>query len=279
MTIDIDRLNTWIGRQQSNSEYLDVWLARRFAATFELDPVVADGEIAAELIHLCLTRPTVPTAELGHDGHPALGTFLPPVPLPRRMWAGGSFDFLAPIRIGDTVSRASTIRDVTRKQGRAGLLCFITVDHEIFANGRLALVERQDIVYRDTPRTSQADTTTPAQTEVATHQKAAHPSSVLLFRYSALTFNGHRIHYDRNFCVETEGYPGLVVHGPLQATWLCSFAADICGKRPVQFEFRSIAPLFDTDEVTLNAVEDGDGLRLWTANGDGKLAMTARARW
>jgi 3-methylfumaryl-CoA hydratase len=278
MTIDIDHLSNWIGRQDSKSERLDVGLAGRFEATFDCDLSATDGDIAPQLIHLCLTQPAARASALGHDGHPELGSFLPPVPLPRRMWAGGSFDFREPIRIGDTVKRTSTIRDVTLKQGCAGLLCFITIDHEITTNSQLALIERQDIVYRDTPRAPQADTI-PPKAEVGTHRKAVDPSSTLLFRYSALTFNGHRIHYDRNFCVESEGYPGLVVHGPLQATWLCRFAAEILGRRPSQFEFRSVAPLFDSDEISLNATEDDDGLRLWTARSDGKLAMKALARW
>lgn len=218
----IENLRNWIGRDETESEVLTPALVRRFNATFDRSSGTAPGDEAPLLIHLCLAQPIAPMSALGRDGHPALGGFLPPVPLPRRMWAGGAFDFHGAIRIGETVTRCSVIRDVTLKRGRSGPLCFVTVDHEVTSDGRPSLSERQDIVYRDAaPATPPA--TEPEPAETGTHTRALSPTPTLLFRYSALTFNGHRIHYDRTFCTETEGYPGLVVHGPMQATLLCQF--------------------------------------------------------
>lgn len=276
--MDIDTLQGWIGREQAESETLSPTRARQFNATFDRTSGTVEGDEAPLLIHLCLTQPIAPMSELGRDGHPALGGFLPPVPLPRRMWAGGRFDFFTPIRIGDVIERRSTIADVQLKTGRSGALCFVTVNHDIHANGRRALSERQDIVYRDVP----SSTAPAARAEPAppgTHSKAIDPHPSLLFRYSALTFNGHRIHYDRTFCTETEGYPGLVVHGPMQATMLCQYAADIRGSTPSQFTFRSVSPLFDDAAFTLNAMDDGDALKLWTARDGGPVAMQAKASW
>ncbi len=276
--MDIDHLRGWIGREESDSEQLSPTLVRQFDATFDRDCAAETGDEAPLLIHLCLAQPIARLSDLGRDGHPALGRFLPPVPLPRRMWAGGEFAFHHAIRIGETVTRRSTIRDVSVKQGRSGPLCFVTVAHEIRSNGRLAVMERQDIVYRDiAPVTSEMTASEPAP--AGTHNRLLTPTPTLLFRYSALTFNGHRIHYDRSFCTDSEGYPGLVVHGPMQATLLCQFAADLRGIAPRQFRFRSLAPLFDTDEMMLHAAPEGDDLRLWTARPGGPVAMEARAAW
>ncbi|GGE38417.1 FAS1-like dehydratase domain-containing protein [Actibacterium pelagium] len=278
MDIDIEHLRSWIGNTESDSEILSQTTVRQFAATFDRDWPSAPGDEAPLLIHLCLAQPIAPMSALGRDGHPALGGFLPPVPLPRRMWAGGAFEFHGPIRVGETVTRNSTIKDVTLKQGRTGALCFVTVEHQVASNGRAVLTERQDIVYRDmTP--APKPKAEPVAAAEGGHRKVIDPTPTLLFRYSALTFNGHRIHYDKAFCTGTEGYPGLVVHGPMQATMLCQLAADIGGKSPAKFSFRSLSPLFDNTEMTLNAREDGDALILWTARPGGPIAMEARAEW
>ena len=276
--MDIENLRKWIGRDETESDFLTPALVSRFNATFDRSSGTAAGDEAPLLIHLCLAQPIAPMSALGRDGHPALGGFLPPVPLPRRMWAGGAFDFHGAIRVGETVTRRSVIHDVKLKRGRSGPLCFVTVDHEVTSNDRPALSERQDIVYRDAaPATSPA--TKPEPAAAGTHTRTLSPTPTLLFRYSALTFNGHRIHYDRTFCTETEGYPGLVVHGPMQATLLCQFAADVKETRPSRFEFRSLAPLFDADELMLHAAPEPDGLRLWTARPQGPVAMEAQAHW
>lgn len=234
--------------------------------------------MAPVMIHLCVAPPAAPTGGLGPDGHPARGGFLPPVPLPRRMWAGGAFTFHDDIRVGERVARTSTIRDVTLKEGRTGSLCFVTVDHRIESAGRLVIEERQDIVYRgaDAPR---APGERPEPAAPGTHRVVVVPSAALLFRYSALTFNGHRIHYDAPYATGVEGYPGLVVHGPLQATMLVQLAERLHGRRPARFDFRSLSPLFDDADFTLNADEDGGDLRLWTAGVGGPVAMEARASW
>lgn len=280
MQIDIERLQGWIGREETGSELLSPGLVHQFNATFDRNSGTGEGEEAPLLIHLCLAQPAAPMSELGRDGHPALGGFLPPVPLPRRMWAGGEFTFHGGIRIGEEVSRHSTITDVRLKEGRSGALCFVTVQHEISANGRAVLSERQDIVYRDIPAASQGKPLAePAPAARGEDLRVVEPHPTLLFRYSALTFNGHRIHYDRSFCIEQEGYPGLVVHGPMQATMLCQFAADLRGQAPKSFAFRSLSPLFDNADFTLNAKAEGDALNLWTARINGPVAMEARAEW
>ena len=276
--MDLSHLQSWIGREQRDSEVLSPTLVRQFNATFDRSSDLSPGVEAPLLIHLCLAQPIAPMAGLGRDGHPALGGFLPPVPLPRRMWAGGAFTFHDCIRIGEEVTRHSTIRDVTLKEGRSGSLCFVTVDHEITSNGRRVLSERQDIVYRDIPQAGgAAKPVEPAPRGAESRSVTPHPT--LLFRYSALTFNGHRIHYDKPFCTEEEGYPGLVVHGPMQATMLCQYAADLRGVAPRQFSFRSLSPIFDDADFTLNASAEGAELRLWTARDNGPVAMEAQATW
>lgn len=275
---DIDHLRQWIGREETRSEQVTPALVDRFRATFDQEGEAQDGDVAPVMIHLCLAPPTVPTSGLGPDGHPARGGFLPPVPLPRRMWAGGAFTFHDDIRVGEMVQRHSTIRDVTVKEGRSGVLCFVTVEHRITADGRAVLTERQDIVYRNIDAPGGAKKT-PEPAPHGAHRVVVEPSAPLLFRYSALTFNGHRIHYDSPYVTGEEGYPGLIVHGPMQATQLVQFAADIRGKRPAQFDFRSLSPLFDIADYTLNAVEEDGGLKLWTSYADGPVAMEARAAW
>jgi len=277
--IDLDHLRTWIGREEEGSELLTEAITNRFNATFDREGPAHNGAVAPVLIHLCLAPPAAPTTALGQDGHPARGGFLPPVPLPRRMWAGGAFVFHDEIRVGDIVTRHSTIRDVTVKEGRSGMLCFVTVDHRIESGGRLAVEERHDIVYRGDDPAGGAPGTAPPPAARGGDRVVVDPSAALLFRYSALTFNGHRIHYDNPYTRNEEGYPGLIVHGPMQATMLVQFAEKLRGTSPARFDFRSLSPLFDTASFTLNAEPDGDGLRLWTARDDGPVAMEARATW
>jgi 3-methylfumaryl-CoA hydratase len=276
--LDIAHLRSWIGREEEASEVVTPELVQKFRATLDLPGgKPAPGEPAPPLIHLCLAQPAVPQSRLGPDGHPARGGFLPPVPLPRRMWAGGEFAFRQDIRVGDVVRRVSRIAEVVLKEGRTGPLCFVTVRHRVEAADAIALEERQDIVYRAADTVGAVKPTVPA--EAGSQQREVDPSPVLLFRYSALTFNGHRIHYDRRYATEVEGYPGLVVHGPLQATWLLNFAASIRGTPPSRFSFRGLSTLFDDDAVRLHAREDGDRLKLWTARDGGPVAMSAEATW
>ncbi|WP_422377125.1 FAS1-like dehydratase domain-containing protein [Roseibium sp.] len=281
MDLDIDHLRRWIGQEDSASETLSPALVRQFNATFDRSSGETPGDAAPLLIHFCLAQPSVATAELGPDGHAARGGFLPPVPLPRRMWAGGAFAFHGDILIGDELTRRSTVKDVVLKQGRTGPLCFVTVQHDVTANGRPVLTERQDIVFREAA--SVQETTTKPAVEAAAQGdqfRRIAPSAAYLFRYSAMTFNGHRIHYDKDYVRDVEGYPGLIVHGPLQATLLCQFAADLKGSCPAEFSFRSIGTIFDTADFTVNAADAEDGsLRLWSAQVGGPVAMEATASW
>ena len=277
--IDIDHLRSWIGREDDADDVVTPDLALKYHATFDFGGDAPEqGEVAARLIHFCLAPLIVPTARLGADGHPERGGFLPPVPLPRRMWAGGEITFHDDLRVGDTVRRRSRIADVVLKEGRTGPLCFVTVAHRIEASGALILEERQDIVYRglDTPSSK---TKAPTPAEQGAYRRPMKASPPLLFRYSALTFNGHRIHYDRRYVTEVEGYPGLIVHGPLQAALLHDYAAEIFGRPPKRFAFRGLSPLFDDDAFSLNATREGATLKLWTAKQDGPICMSAEAHW
>lgn len=275
---DINHLRQWIGRSETKSELVTDALVDRFKATFDQAGEAKDGDAAPVMIHLCVAPPAAPTSGLGPDGHPARGGFLPPVPLPRRMWAGGAFTFHGDINVGARVTRTSTIRDVILKEGRTGTLCFVTVDHRIESAGQLVIEERQDIVYRGIDAAA-GGKSTPAAAAAGAHRVTVVPSAALLFRYSALTFNGHRIHYDAPYVTREEGYPGLIVHGPMQATMLVQFAEKLRGSRPLRFDFRSLSPLFDIADFTLNAEEAEGGLRLWTSYVDGPVAMEARATW
>ncbi|WP_445503832.1 FAS1-like dehydratase domain-containing protein [Microvirga sp. G4-2] len=277
--VDIAHLRGWIGREDVGTDILSEDLARKYHATFDLaGEAPRFGEVVPRLIHFCLAQPAVPTERLGSDGHPVRGGFLPPVPLPRRMWAGGNLTFHDDLRVGDEVRRISRIDDVEQKQGRTGALCFVTVRHQIEVNGRLAVEERQDLVYRDLDASGRADKPPPLA-EQGAQQRPMKAETPLLFRYSALTFNGHRIHYDRRYTTEVEGYPGLVVHGPLQAALLCNYATELRSAPPTRFSFRGLSPLFDDDVFVLHAADDGDRLKLWTARKGGPVCMTAEAAW
>ncbi|KQT85237.1 MaoC family dehydratase N-terminal domain-containing protein [Aurantimonas sp. Leaf443] len=283
--IDIDRLRGWIGREEEARDAIDLRLARSLAATLGDDPAaVAEGAPAPLCVHWCLAPAIVPEAETGSDGHPARGGFLPPVPLPRRMWAGGEILFEAPLRVGDAVTRRSRIEDVTLKTGRSGPLCFVAVRHRYEVAGALAVEERHDIVYRAAePAGTRPSAPVPApavESRAAAHERLVQPTSLTLFRYSALTFNGHRIHYDETYAKAEEAYPGLVVHGPLQATLLARLAADALGAPPRRFAYRGVRPFFLGGPLRLTADPAGEGvggLRLRSLGADGLTRMEAEA--
>jgi 3-methylfumaryl-CoA hydratase len=279
VNLDIDALRQWIGRTEEAQDVITPRLVKSLRATLDQDPGEAtEGDAAPPAVHWCLAPPTYPEHMLGPDGHPTRGGFLPPVALPRRMWAGSKLEIVSDLRIGDLVERRSRISDVIAKEGRTGLLCFVTIDHEFLTARGTAIRETQQVVYRDID--SRPAPTLAADPTKPTWHKTIHADSVLLFRYSALTFNGHRIHYDRTYCIRQEGYPGLIVHGPLQATLLLMLAASIRGGVvPRHFAFRGINPLFDGADFSVNAVAEGDGLELWAANDRSQRTMTARAKW
>jgi 3-methylfumaryl-CoA hydratase len=281
--LDAEFLRSWIGRTTSASDVITLRLAQELSATMDRDgPPPREGDVCPLAIHWCLAPPMVPQSRLGPDGHPARGDFLPPVPLPRRMWAAGRLEFYDALRVGDRVERHSKIADLNVKEGRSGRLCFVAVDHEISTPSGLALKERHDIVYRDAPSDNPSQHTAPARGEsprAAQWSEARIADAVVLFRYSALTFNGHRIHYDRQYVTEVEGYPGLIVHGPLQATLLVEFATSVRRVGPRVFSFRALNPLFDGQDFTLNAAEGEGGLDLWIAGPDGRTTMAGKAQW
>ncbi|HEY0329505.1 MAG TPA: MaoC family dehydratase N-terminal domain-containing protein [Rhodopseudomonas sp.] len=278
-TLDLDHLKQWIGRSEQASDIVTAQLVKGLRATLFLDiGTPAEGDAAPFTVHWCLAQPVAPMAELGPDGHPARGGFLPPVPLPRRMWAGGQLQFLDTLRVGDAVTRTSTIADVTLKHGSTGPLCFVAVEHIISTERGVAVRERQDIVYRELSSAAAAPAA-PAAAPAAQHRESHFADAVLLFRYSALTFNGHRIHYDRDYVTKVEGYPGLIFHGPLQAALLVNFATKLRGAAPKQFSYRGVQPLFDGGEFSINANETAAGLELWTSNAAGAPTMKASASW
>ena len=280
MDIDLDHLRSWIGTSETMSETLSPQLVTRFNATVGCDASHEPGQAAPLMIHFCLAQPVADLDSLGPDGHPARGGFLPPVPLPRRMWAGGEITFTAPLMIGSEVTRHSTITDVELKSGRSGKLCFVTVMHDYSAEGQLCVCERQDIVYRDPPASDDGAAVAPEDAAGAgTHHEIVTTTPTMLFRYSAITFNGHRIHYDAPYARDVEGYGGLVVHGPLQATLMAHMAADLAGKPPARFSFRGKSPLFDDAPFGIHADMDGDVMSLWTARKGGPVAMQASASW
>jgi 3-methylfumaryl-CoA hydratase len=274
--VDIEHLRRWIGRTEEAADTLDRRLAASLLAALDRDPCDAvEGAPAPLCAHWCLAPPIVPNSGTGADGHPARGDFLPPVPLPRRIWAGGAIRFLAPIRVGDTVRRHSTVRDVTLKEGRSGTLVFVTVEHSFLGPDGTAVEERQDIVYREPSGAAPAAGTPALPADVVA---AFDPSPLALFRYSAVTFNGHRIHYDRTYAMEVEGYGGLVVHGPLQATLLANFAARHLGRPPARFTYRGVRPLIDTEgPLELRLWPADNGVRLATVGADGLARMEAEA--
>ncbi len=280
--LDVAHLRSWIGREEAASDTISIDLVRKFDATLDRPASLPfDGEAAPLLIHYCLAQPAAPTGLLGEDGHPQRGGFLPLVPLPRRMWAGSSLVFYGDLKVGDNVRRASRISDVSVKEGRSGVLCFVTVEHRVDVAGTLKLEETQNIVYREaaSPQDAIKSATSGPIAAIGEHRRPIAVSAPLLFRYSALTFNGHRIHYDRPYATGVEHYPGLVFHGPLQATLLLNYATELKGRTPSRFIFRSLSPLFDDDDVSLHATLEDDRMRLWTARDNGPIGMSAEAIW
>src|SRR4051794_36559671 len=282
MKLDIDRLKSWIGHQEILEDLVTPVPVAALSATLDRDdPKPGPGAVLPPLWHWLYFLPLHKQSEIGPDGHAKRGGFLPPVPLPRRMWAGGRLKFDAPLPIGVNATRTSRILSVAAKQGRSGNLAFVTVQHQIAHGATVAVTEEHDIVYRDMPAKG-AEAAAPKMAPVdATWSRIVTPDPVLLFRYSALTFNGHRIHYDRSYVTSVEGYPGLIVHGPLQATLLLQAAAELsAGGRIAAFAFRATRPLFDLAPFTVNGRRTGDrGADLWVAGPEGVVHMQATAEW
>jgi 3-methylfumaryl-CoA hydratase len=270
----------WVGRREEAIDHLSPTPVRALAAT--LGAVATPGASASvpELRHWLYFLPLAPADQIGPDGHPKRGGFLPPITLERRMWAGGRLTFHGSLRVGDALTRQSEIRKVSEKAGKAGPMIFITVRHLVSTERGLAVEEEQDLVFIAMP-----DAYAPPPPELApadaAWSEAARVDEVTLFRFSALTFNGHRIHYDLPYATGREKYPGLVVHGPLQAVWLLDAARrNAPGRRVASFSFRAVRPLFHFDQVRLLGREGEDvSTELCTANGDGHVGMRATVRW
>jgi 3-methylfumaryl-CoA hydratase len=279
--IDLDKLQQWIGNTEKNIDIVTGHLVRGLRATLFMEiGEPKPGEAAPFTAHWCLAPPVYPMSQLGPDGHPARGGFLPPVPLPRRMWAGGELEFIDVLRVGDEMKRSSRISDVTMKAGSTGPLCFVSVQHEVTTPRGVAIRERQDIVYRDMTQSAPTAAKPRAAPPPSKHRESHMADEVLLFRYSALTFNGHRIHYDRDYVTKVEGYPGLIFHGPLQAAFLVEFAAKLHGgAAPKKFVYRGVQPLFEGSEFSVNANDTDAGMELWTANSEGAPTMKGTATW
>jgi 3-methylfumaryl-CoA hydratase len=279
--LDIDHLRQWIGRSQEASDIVTAQLVKGLRATLFQDvgePMT--GEVSPFTVHWCLAQPVFPMSQLGADGHPTRGGFLPPVPLPRRMWAGGELEFVDPLRVGDEARRTSRISDISVKTGSTGTLCFVSVEHLITSSRGTAIRERQDIVYRELTGGASAPPKAPPPPPVAKHKETHISDPVLLFRYSALTFNGHRIHYDRDYVTKVEGYRGLIFHGPLQAALIVELAAKLHGgKPPKKFAYRGLQPLFEGSAFSVNANDNAEGMELWTANAEGQPTMKGTATW
>ena len=280
MTDSFEHLRDWVGRKEVRDDTVTLWPVSALAATLdETRLAVERGSPLPHGWHWIFFLEAKPASELGPDGHPRRGGFLPPVPLPRRMWAGGRLEFMQPLKIGDAVTRESEIVSVEPKSGKSGTLVFVTVRHTVQAAGAIAIVEEQDIVYREAAR--KGDPLPPGKQAPATAlwTRRMMPDSVMLFRYSALTFNGHRIHYDKDYALNEEHYPGLVVHGPLQATLLL----DLCRQnadRPVKkFEYRAQHPMFGGNAFSVNGNFDAVTAQadVWTANDAGNYAMRGTA--
>jgi 3-methylfumaryl-CoA hydratase len=274
-------LSEWVGRERVEEDSLDLFPARGMSAVLDRDPSsVQEGSLLPRGWHWLYFKPVIRRSELGDDGHERRGAFLPPVGLPRRMWAGGKLTFTDDLHIGERVRRRSTIETVEEKEGRSGRLVFVNVRHRIETDRGLAVDEAQNLVYRD-GLGGTGEGPAPPASPAWSEPFVADP--LTLFRFSALTFNGHRIHYDQPYSMREEGYPGIVVHGPLLALLLLDGAARNAGRSPLRFAYRAVSPLFAGEPFRL---EGAGGLPLgaagesevWAAGPRG-MAMRAMAGW
>jgi 3-methylfumaryl-CoA hydratase len=277
-------LNAWVGRTETHHDEIVPTPYAALSATLDW-PVQRPprGTALPYLWHWLYFLPLYPHALMAHDGHPTKGGFLPPVPLPRRMWAASRFQFHRLLQVGDLVTRTSTIESVNEKTGRSGALVFVTVRHEIMLANEAAAVmtEHQDIVYRPAPGPQDAAVAPKAAPATSSWRRDWVADEVRLFRYSALTFNGHRIHYDRPYVEQVEGYPGLIVHGPLIATLLMDLLRrEKPDAQVARFEFRAVRPTFHIHPFSVHGEPSADGrsVHLWAADHEGWLTMDAQVQ-
>ena len=279
MSAELENLKKWIGEKETAVDYITIPTVHRLSATLDRDdPFPKAGDALPIGWHSILFPRIVRHSGIGPDGHPARGDFLPPVPLPRRMFAGKRSTFSGDLRIGDELKRVSMIKDVTIKTGRTGQMVFVTVKTDISSVRGLAVSEEQDIVYRAEPDKNAPPPPPQPAPGTAVWKNIVTPTEVMLFRYSALTFNPHRIHYDRTYAMGTEGFPGLVVHGPFSQQCLLDLLRDNT-TRPIRtFAMRARAPLFDIAPFTVMGRMVGDNeADLYAVGPSGGIAMQVRA--
>jgi 3-methylfumaryl-CoA hydratase len=279
--MSLEKLREWVGKTQTVEDLITSWPVRALTATFdEKDPPPRPGDPLPPLWHWLFFLEAVPQSRIGPDGHAERGEFLPPVPLPRRMWAGSRFAFDGlPLSIGDTVVRRSEIKSIEPKTGSSGDMVFVTVRHSVSGSRGHSFVEEHDIVYREAAKPGETPREPKPAPPDATWSKRLTPDPVLLFRFSALTFNGHRIHYDQPYVTDSEGYPGLIVHGPLLGMLQLELARrSSVGRVPASFEFRALSPMFAGAPLTIGARKEADGsVTTWIANDKGGLAQQGKA--
>ena len=280
----MENFDAWIGKKETQYDFSNARPVQMMQALLNQDD--ASLNVLPHLYHWFYFLPIVDGKEIAEDGHPKKGSFLPPIPYPRRMWAGGRLEFIQPISINQKIRRESEILKIDFKQGKSGDMYFVTVKHSIYAEDQLAIIEEHDIVYRDTTSQVQIQTASKSTTTTQTQSLNAHHYSfkvnfpvdeVALFRYSAITFNGHRIHYDRPYATQVEGYPGLIVHGPLLATLLIhTFQTQNPTKDISSFEFRAVNPVFDFNDFNICADVHTEDAQLWIEKEQGQICMKAK---
>lgn len=280
MAQNIAGLRKWIGEKETATDYVTVPTIHRLGALLDRDdPFPKIGDPLPIGWHAILFPRVVRQSQIGPDGHPARGDFLPPVPLPRRMFAGKTVTFVSDLRVGDEVRRESVIQNVELKQGRTGEMIFVTVKTDIYSPRSLAITELQRIVYRESPDPSAKATPPQAAPGEARWKKTVTPDTVMLFRFSALTFNGHRIHYDLPYVTQVEGYPGLIVNGNLSTLMMFEIARENAGRPIARFSSRNVSPLFVGRPLQVCGApeEDNRTIKLWVTNDQGGVALTADA--
>ena len=279
--VDIDHLRKWIGKIDNVTDYVTPIVEQRYRATLNMDiGNPKDGDPVTSGLHWMLGWNLVKNDELGVDSHPALGEFLPPVPLPRRMWAGSEIKVLKPIRVGDKVIKQSTVADIQVKEGRTGLLCFVTAEYNFLVNNEVTINEKHNIVYRDISKSGGGSGYSKDIPEKADLSEKIFMHPTILFRYSAIGFVGHRIHYDHPYTVDEENYPGLIVHGPLQATYLLRAAEKLMGKSVKSFTHKVMAPVFADSEYMVGVDKmDNGSVSCWGATKEFGVTMRAEAKF
>lgn len=276
-----DRYIDWVGKKESSNALVTSNHADALSATLNRDdPPLKEGDTIPQGWHVIYFHEIVKLCETGSDGHPKRGEFLPPIDLPRRMWAGTKATYHKPIYVGEWIKKTTTIEAVTPKVGKTGDLVFLKLKHEIEGNNGIAVTEIQDVVYREEAKTSLTYDILPSAPFPAVWSRDVEPTPVLLFRFSALTMNSHRIHYDRKYVMEVENYPGLLVHGPLTQILLMDlFRHRLSNKLLKDISVRAVSPLYDTHVFKIQGCADNDGksANLWALNHNDKLAMTLEA--